>query len=86
VLSIVAGRVSYWLFGRWVKRFTRKTKTQLDAITAETIEGPFIAAAVLIGIRYSLSTLSQVLLVCLKEIEKHHVRLANPVECKFSAE
>ncbi|MCP4538112.1 MAG: mechanosensitive ion channel [Chloroflexi bacterium] len=58
VLSFIVGRVLYWLFGRWVKRLTRKTKTKLDDIIIDMVEEPFVVGVVLIGIYYAIGTLT----------------------------
>ncbi|MCP4544522.1 MAG: mechanosensitive ion channel [Chloroflexi bacterium] len=56
--SFVAGKVIYWIFGRWIKFLTRKTKTQLDDLIVDMVEEPIVAVVILFGIRFSLERLN----------------------------
>jgi MscS family membrane protein len=57
LLSVVLGRVIYWVFGRWVKFLTRKTETKLDDIIIDMVEEPVVLIIILLGIRFSFNTL-----------------------------
>ena len=58
VTSVIAGRVLYWIFQRWARLLTRRTKTLLDDIIIDMVEEPVVGIFVLIGIRYALGTLT----------------------------
>ncbi|MCP4605634.1 MAG: mechanosensitive ion channel family protein [Proteobacteria bacterium] len=56
--SFVVGKVVYWIFGRWIKFLTRKTKTQLDDLIVDMIEEPIVAVIILLGIQFGLERLN----------------------------
>ncbi len=56
--SIVVGKFIYWFLGRFIKRLTHKTKTELDDIIIDMIEEPIIAMMVLFVFRYAFGRLT----------------------------
>jgi MscS family membrane protein len=51
VLSLLIGRITYWIFGRWIKHLARKSQTRLDDIIIDMIEEPLVVIITLFGIR-----------------------------------
>ncbi len=49
LFSIVFAKVIYWIFGNIIKKFTKKTKTNLDYLIVDNIEEPIVTAIVLAG-------------------------------------
>ncbi len=58
VLSVVIGRIIYWVFSRWLKFLTRKTTSQFDDILIDMIEEPIVAVIILFGMRYATNQLT----------------------------
>jgi MscS family membrane protein len=58
VAALVVGKALYWIFGNIVKRFTKKTKTQLDDIIVDMIEEPIVLIVTIAGIWYGLNRLA----------------------------
>lgn len=56
--SIIAGKILYWIISTFVKAFTQKTKTDLDDILIEALQGPAIFFLFYIGFNYAYGTLS----------------------------
>ena len=57
LLSIVAAKLIYWIISNVVKKFTAKTKTNLDDLLIEKLEGPVAFAIGLFGIWISTEIL-----------------------------
>lgn len=57
VLSVMMGKVAYWIFSRIVRAFTGRTKTQLDDIIIDMIEKPVVFLLIATGIWIGLSQL-----------------------------
>ena len=56
--AVIVGKILYWIFGRVVRRLTAKTKTRLDDIIVDMIEGPTIFVVALFGFWYGAHTLT----------------------------
>mgnify|MGYP002628389966 CR=1 FL=1 len=56
--SVLLGRVIFWLFSNVVKKFTAKTKTNLDDILIDMVEEPLSFAIAILGIWYGLDSLN----------------------------
>ncbi len=57
VLSVVLGRAVYWVFSRFVRLFTAKTKTNLDDIVVDMVEEPAVFVIVVMGVWFALKSL-----------------------------
>ncbi len=57
VVFFVFGKTVYWIFNRWLKSLTGKTKTNLDDIIIDMVEEPLVVIITLMGFRYSLTFL-----------------------------
>ncbi len=57
VLSVMLGKVVYWVFSRVIRLFTARTKTQLDDIIVDMIEEPAVFLVIVLGIWFALRTL-----------------------------
>lgn len=57
VLSVIVGRVLFWVFKNIIKPLTAKSKTKLDDIFIDLCEEPISLAIVLVGIWHSLKLL-----------------------------
>ena len=57
LVSIVLAKVVFFLIGRFVKQFTKKTKSKLDDIIIDKFEEPAVFAIIIVGIWYGLKTL-----------------------------
>lgn len=55
--SVLAARALYWVLGTWVKRLTLKTKTTLDDLMLQVVQGPVILLIALTGAHLSLMRL-----------------------------
>lgn len=58
VLSAVLGRVIYWVFSKFVRLFTSKTKTNLDDIVVDMVEEPAVFVVVVMGVWFALKSLT----------------------------
>lgn len=58
LLSVLAGRVLFWLLSNVVKKITAKTKTNLDDILLDMVEEPISFAVAILGIWYGLDSLN----------------------------
>ncbi len=58
VLSIIVGRLLYWILGRWVKALARRTETRLDDLLVDMLEEPAVGLVIVFGLRYALGFLS----------------------------
>lgn len=56
--SIIAGKIVYWIIANFVKVFTAKTKTMLDDILIEALQGPLLFFIFYISYNYAYKTLS----------------------------
>jgi len=57
VLSVLLGKVVYWLFARFIRIFTAKTKNRMDDIVVDMVEEPAVFMVVVIGIWFALKSL-----------------------------
>lgn len=57
LLSVVLGRIVFWLLSNVVKKLTEKTKTNLDDIIIDMVEEPIAFAVSILGIWYGLDSL-----------------------------
>ena len=57
-VSVLAGRVIYWLFSRVVRIFTAKSKTKLDDIIVDMVEEPAVYMVVVFGIWFAIASLT----------------------------
>lgn len=51
--SVLAARAVYWVVGFWVKRLTSRTKTTMDDLLVEMLQGPIVCIIALTGARLS---------------------------------
>ncbi len=58
VLAVVIGKTAYWLFSKFLRRLTKKSKTRLDDIIVDMIEEPVVFAITCGGIWYGLRLLT----------------------------
>ena len=58
LLSVLLGRVLYWVFARFVRLFTARSKTRIDDIIVDMVEEPAVFMVVVIGIWIALSLLT----------------------------
>ncbi|MEM7117103.1 MAG: mechanosensitive ion channel domain-containing protein [Chloroflexota bacterium] len=56
--SFVVGRILYWFLGRYVKKLTAHTQTELDDLLLDNLEEPLVALIIIFGTRYALATLT----------------------------
>jgi MscS family membrane protein len=57
VISIMVGKVIYWVFSRFIRLFTAKSETRLDDIIVDMIEEPAVFLVVVMGIWFALQSL-----------------------------
>lgn len=57
VLSALLGKVIYWIFSKFVRLFTSKTKTRLDDLVVDMIEEPAVFLVIVMGIWFALKSL-----------------------------
>jgi len=55
---LVLGKLVYWILSNIVKKFTEKTKTNIDDIILDMIEEPMAFAVAILGIWYGLDSLN----------------------------
>lgn len=58
LVSVLAGRILFWVLSNVVKKLTTKTKTRLDDILLDMIEEPIAFAVAILGIWYGLDSLN----------------------------
>jgi hypothetical protein len=58
LLSIILGRLIYWVLGNWFKALTRKTETRIDDLLVDLLKEPAVGIFVLFGVQLALSRLS----------------------------
>ena len=51
LLSIIVAKIAFWLFSKTFLVFTKKTKTQLDDLLIQSLQGPIILAILLGGLQ-----------------------------------
>jgi MscS family membrane protein len=56
--SIIAGRILYYIFKIYVRRLTRKTKSNVDDILVDKIEEPLVAFVVILGFYFAYEQLN----------------------------
>lgn len=57
LLSVMLGKVVYWIFSKIVRAFTSRTETKLDDIIVDMIEEPVVFAIIVSGIWFGLTIL-----------------------------
>jgi len=57
LLSIMLGKVVYWIFSRVVRAFTSRTQSRLDDIIVDMIEEPVVFTIIVTGIWFGLTIL-----------------------------
>lgn len=55
--SVLVARALYWVLGFWLKRLLSKTKTTLDDLLVDMLQGPIVCIVALTGARLSLMRL-----------------------------
>lgn len=58
IASILLAKVAFYLIGKFVKQFTRSTKSKLDDIIIDKFEEPIVFGIMLFGIWYGLNSLN----------------------------
>lgn len=58
ILSIIAGRLAYWVIEKTVKRYAKNTKTNFDDILVDMLEEPLVLFITLMCMRESLEILT----------------------------
>ena len=57
MISVVGAKAVYWLFSKLFLSFTQKTKTQLDDLIVEALQGPVVFAVLLAGFYFGKTVL-----------------------------
>ncbi len=57
-LSFISSRGIMWLVSRWATLLTSKTETNLDDILIDALKGPLNFLIIILGVRFSLETLT----------------------------
>jgi len=57
LLSLMLGKVVYWIFSKIVRSFTSRTETKLDDIIVDMVEEPVVFAIIATGIWFGLTIL-----------------------------
>ncbi len=57
VLSVMLGKVIYWIFSKFVRLLTARTKTRMDDIIVDMIEEPAVFLVIVMGIWFALKSL-----------------------------
>ncbi len=57
VLSLMLGKVIYWVFSKFIRLFTARTKTRMDDIIVDMVEEPAVFLVIVIGIWFALKSL-----------------------------
>jgi len=58
VAAFVIGKFLYWVSSHGIKSLASQTQTKLDDLIIDMVEKPLVVMVVLVGFRYSLSTLT----------------------------
>ena len=56
--SILLAKVAFYLIGRFIKQFTRNTKSKLDDIIIDKFEEPAVFAIIILGVWYGLNSMN----------------------------
>jgi len=56
--SILLAKVAFYLIGRFIKQFTKNTKSKLDDIVIDKFEEPAVFAVIILGVWYGLNSLT----------------------------
>lgn len=56
--TLIAAKVLYWVFGRILKSFVRRTKTRLDDIIIDMLEEPVVLIVTIFGVWFAVGRLS----------------------------
>jgi len=58
IASLIVAKIILWIANKYVKKFTAKTKTDLDDLILEKIKKPIYYLAIIIGLSIALNPLS----------------------------
>ncbi|MGV8162923.1 MAG: mechanosensitive ion channel family protein [Candidatus Nanoarchaeia archaeon] len=53
ILSVVAGKIAYWIFANILKALTKKTETKLDDIIVDSLNNPVVFFIFYVGFNYA---------------------------------
>ena len=70
IVSFIAAKLLYFILNKYIKSFTKKTKTDIDDRLLAALERPFVIVVVLIGLYFSLLQIDYV---------RKHIGLMNDV-------
>ena len=70
IVSFIAAKLLYFILNKYIKSFTKKTKTDIDDRLLAALERPFVIVVVLIGLYFSLLQIDYV---------RKHIELMNDV-------
>ena len=70
IVSFIAAKLLYFILSKYIKSFTKKTKTDIDDRLLAALERPFVIVVVLIGLYFSLLQIDYV---------RKHIELMNDV-------
>lgn len=56
--SVLLAKVAFYLVGRFIKQFTKRTKSKLDDIVIDKLEEPAVFAIIILGIWYGINSLN----------------------------
>lgn len=57
LMSVVLGKLIFWVFSKFIRLFTAKTKTRLDDIIVDMVEEPAVFLVIVMGIWFALRSL-----------------------------
>ncbi len=58
VLSAMLGKVIYWMFSKFIRLLTAKTKTRLDDLVVDMVEEPAVFLVIVMGFWFALKSLT----------------------------
>lgn len=58
IIAFILAKAAYWLFSKTFLALTKKTKTRLDDLIVEALQGPIVFAIILAGLHYGKNILS----------------------------
>ncbi|RLD45263.1 MAG: mechanosensitive ion channel family protein [Bacteroidetes bacterium] len=58
IASILLAKLTFFLLGRFIKQFTKRTKSKLDDIIIDKFEEPAVFGIIILGIWYGINSLS----------------------------
>src|SRR3990167_11148768 len=70
IVSFIAAKLLYFILNKYIKSFTKKTKTDIDDRLLAALERPFVIVVVIIGMYFSLLQIDYV---------RKHIGLMNDV-------